>query len=346
MARYASNLSICMVFVVLTLSYGLLLSSYSPHHLFKSVQTNRFKRLSTAALTASLTASLTDALTEQSDDIKDLSTPKLSTVELIEKLFLINDESVMNSSIKHLRQLSLSNSNQFILPSSKSEAWRYNNLFNLFHVPYSNVKQVDQFIDIKGEISSLVCGKCSQSYYVFVDGIYVSSLSHPQMYESNSKDVPVFIRLRDMQSSDEYNFDVLKELGFMADLNEPPRHTFGSDTLTAFNLANIQDGGVMYIPRAFNASDQPVQFIHVSTGRKSTMAHPKLLIYVDDEATFNFKQSFLTLDPSRSNSLENDVLEGSDPAYLVNSNTRVVVGRNANVHHTYVQELSGEHNRT
>lgn len=271
------------------------------------------------------------------------SVPKLTTSELIDRIFRPNTVE-SSSNLQWLRnnaQTVLAEGKKLVLPAPKAEAWRYNNLFKLFRNPYRKIVKdtaYESFChEIKDKVAPFVNERCSNSFYVFIDGIYNPSLSHPLTNSNNEAAFPQFVSISSMTSDIQNRF--INELGFYPDANEPPKHSFGSDILTSLNIENTEDIGLMYIPPSYNATDRPVQFIHISSGKVASMAHPKLLVYVDEGASFDFKQSFITLNASTSSEDASESFD--DEAYLVNGNTRIVVSPKAVVRHTMTQELSG-----
>ena len=114
---------------------------------------------------------------------------------------------------------------------------RYTNVKKLFSDSYMT-KPITSSVDIfklQAVINQYIDSSCANSYIVFVDGVYVESLS-----KNIDKNIPssiVFSALSNMMNMDhEYKNKLLDMLRYVPDKDEKPRDSFSSDLVTCLNL--------------------------------------------------------------------------------------------------------------
>src|SRR5439155_19840463 len=115
-----------------------------------------------------------------------------------------------------------------------------------------------------------------------------------------------------------------------ADPDEVERHLtrvapFERQSFTALNTALFADGAFLYIPPG-DIIESPVHVLFVSTHEgRPTMAHPRVLAVVGENAQVSIVESYAGLRGAR---------------YWNNAITEVVVGENASVDHYKIQRES------
>lgn len=110
------------------------------------------------------------------------------------------------------------------------------------------------------------------------------------------------------------------------DINEKPRDSYGSDVLSAFNMANAPDGLLVKIARDTKDAP-PLQIIQCLSS--SLACHSRLVVQLGEGAELRLKQTLVSFGPELSPS-------------LFTSNTRVLLGPRTTLNHAYAQELGLE----
>jgi Fe-S cluster assembly scaffold protein SufB len=106
----------------------------------------------------------------------------------------------------------------------------------------------------------------------------------------------------------------------------------------------MEDAAVIAVADGVRLS-QPVQVLYVNTltAGTPTASYPRTVVSVGNGAELHLKQSLVTINSADSSIVSGvalDTAAGKDDISFVNGNTRMVVGRDARVVHTFTQELS------
>jgi len=229
------------------------------------------------------------------------------------------------------------------IPRLKDEAWRHTNIRKLFPQPFLKrenlLSSASKELIVENLIQShLIDSSCKSSYIVFIDGHYYRTVSE-------NSDVKILHNYSQLSESD---IDLWTEqITYSPDVKELPRDSFASNLLTYLNMANIEDIAIVDVPTDTILHDA-VQVLFVNTvpttATAPTASYPKLLIRVGDNSQLKLKQSFVSVVAGESCSIIEQVdaeAENSVIDNLVVSNTRILMGKNAKLDHTYTQELSG-----
>lgn len=234
-----------------------------------------------------------------------------------------------------------------VTPKVKQEAWRYNNVKSVFSHPYKTISELHQLVDIdmgmfQSSIDQYIDESCKESHLVFIDGVYTPSLSN---LDSIKDSAAVITSMSSLELPLGKTLDILS---YIPDINELPRNSFGSDLITALNLCYLEDAAVIDIPENLKL-ETPIQVLYINSANTDcpTASYPRMIVHVGDKAELYLKQTLLTVDRKTSTVIScSDVASNvedtsnSPHATLVNGNTRVIVGREAKVVHTYEQQLS------
>jgi len=162
-------------------------------------------------------------------------------------------------------------------------------------------------------------------------------------YNSLSVDFQQLATFSSISSSDSKSLpsSLEEELKVIYDKDVPPRKSFGSDVLTALNLASLDDAYHLHILPG-SKINQPIHIIYCSTSSESAdrlhSSFPKLVVSVDEDAELKLKQTYLTLPPQGGSSTSS----AKEVSNFFCGNTRFLVAKNAHVHHTLLQEFSVE----
>jgi hypothetical protein len=159
---------------------------------------------------------------------------KLSTSSIIEQIFAATHFD-SKPKVKALNIFGAEKLTSCQRPNSRSESWRYNNLFEFFSRPYSAVTTSDSstYAVVQDQVKQLVNTACEQSHYVFIDGRFVAELSSPTASSLGDKDLS-FLPL---SNTNEELFSTHHDLlAYLPDTTEKQRDSYSSDVMTALNL--------------------------------------------------------------------------------------------------------------
>eukprot|EP01036_Dinobryon_divergens_P028016 gene28016-36897_t len=202
------------------------------------------------------------------------------------------------------------------IPHLKDEAWRYTNIRNLFSHSFSNsILSSEDRKEFENKevniISDYISTENSETCLLFVDGSYCGTVSSP------GEDSQVYVgALSQSQQGGLLSDEMKAEMTYLPDKEELPRNSFASDVVSALNMVHVQDIAVIDIPAGI-ALNNAVHVVFVNTVDRSgaplaqpAAAYPRLTVRVGDGSQLRLRH------------------------------TRITVGRNSRVHHTYLQELS------
>lgn len=166
------------------------------------------------------------------DDV-DVKEEKLSTSSIIDQIFSVKQLD-SNAKLGNLNNFGAEKLSSCQRPTSRSESWRYNNLFDFFSLPFERKKFSDKLISgtTKGQVNGVVSSACEQANYVFVDGRYAADLSSPMNSKGDNDFSFESIHNMDVETLAK-SYDLLS---FLPDSNELQRNSYSSDALTALNL--------------------------------------------------------------------------------------------------------------
>jgi Fe-S cluster assembly protein SufD len=224
--------------------------------------------------------------------------------------------------------------------SGKDEAWRYTNLKRLLS-PF--IKGADISIEVThDDISPYIDEQCKDACLVFVDGSYRSDLSSihglSDMINSHQIDIGSLQSGQLQQQTLSYikSENILK---YMIDVDVPNRDSFGSDILAAMNMVNLKDVAVLRLSKN-NKIDQPIQVLFYSSDTNGTVSSPRLVCLLEEGSSLHVKQHFAG--GGSALNAENNNIVSKDSEVFVNSNTRIILKKEASLTHTYIQELGSE----
>lgn len=192
-------------------------------------------------------------------------------------------------------------------PTSALEDWHYTSLSSIADTPFAVAT---------GGASTTVADltphmiNAEWPTVVLLNGVYSPSLS-------SIDSLPAGIVVMDLARASRENTALLqKHLGKIA---------ISEHAMTALNTGLMQDGVVVYVPKAV-ASSTPIHILHVADAMAANSAlFPRTLIVAEQFATATVLESFVGL---------------SDVAYFTNHVAEVVVGENATITHTKIQRES------
>jgi Fe-S cluster assembly protein SufD len=101
---------------------------------------------------------------------------------------------------------------------------------------------------------------------------------------------------------------------------------FQEDAFTALNLAFLEDGAYIFVPRGV-VLEQPIHILYVATAASAAMAHPRNLMVFGEQ--------------SQAAVIEDYVSRGDAP-FLTNAVTELAAGDNATIEHYMVERESRE----
>jgi len=251
---------------------------------------------------------------------------------LVEKFFNVTSGSTISETLLLRSRSEIGNHllSTLKLPFRKDEAWRHTNLKTLFataELDKSNQKwtavaaeaergQHPSFLDIKDHIDE----SCAKSYLTFVDGTYFPQLSCtlglPKELTFSALSVNV-----DTANSSVAAFE--ESLMLVPDKNEKSRDSFGSDILSALNMANAKDGCIVEVPESVHVQ-VPLQIINYIT-KSAVSAFPLTVVHLGARSSLRLKQSYIS---------------HKDAAAYVGGVTSINVERGAKIRHTFSQDFS------
>ena len=183
------------------------------------------------------------------------------------------------------------------LPNRKTEDWRYSNISALTATAFN---WMDKAEAPTPDINWLV--QDASARFVFVNGRFSEDLSElGTAWQQARVRVLANHLMSNMQRAE----------GLLQD----------RDGIELLNTALMRDGMVISLP-AGNIVDDPVEILHISTGRDHTAQHIRHLIELGEGASCTVVERFI----------------GGDAAYWTNSMTHIRVCENAHLNHIRFQE--------
>lgn len=243
------------------------------------------------------------------------------------------------------------------LPHGKDEAWRHMNMRKLFAHHYKKPRKdystTAELTVLKSHVSTLIDDSCQDSCLVFIDGKFAPILSRVD-------GIPSEVVAAGAESLTEQQLKLDGMFPDVPDASERPRDSFGSDVISALNLARLEDVACILVPADLHVHI-PVQVLFCNTaqvndgssGKGAAAAatvngtwasYPRLLVELGDGASLQLKQSFATI-PIKGGSSSSDPAEVVSSAAIVSANlvgscTDIQLGENSRLVHTYVQDLA------
>ena len=205
--------------------------------------------------------------------------------------------------LKALREQAMARFQAEGFPTLRDEAWKYTNLERLTRnvfVPRDDATRIDEDVVAPYKIDGHLL--------VFVDGHLLSGLC-------DLGSLPEGICLA--------SFGRVVE--FSPELIEPHLRHAGS-ALAALNLALMQDGAVIVLPKNMTV-EKPIHLVHVTTGiKENSAAHPRHLIVLDQGASATVVETRIST---------------AKTAAWTNVVTEAIVGRNARLrHYAWIEEAA------
>lgn len=187
-------------------------------------------------------------------------------------------------------------------PTVKNEEWKYTNVHQLVNTPYllNNDVTVDDLDITKADIPGLDAHRI-----VLVNGQYVLAFS------SLEDEIGVTVKSIE-EAHTEANFQ-----------KHYAQHADKSDNILVQLNTALRTSGVYVSVAPNKVVSKPIHIIHVATGDQAFFAQTRNLIVVEQYATVEIIESFITADGTARN-LNNKVSE-------------IVVEENAKVQHYYLQ---------
>lgn len=344
-APYFSSSAVVIVFLSLCLCVNTLVLPRHRSHLVVSCKGDRrisFPRLvralqlSTKATTeredyadATDNGGLTQLTTVSDSDEAGTSEKEMTSSDVVEKFF--SASTTMNAqheeNLPKFLKLRRETGNQLLSslnrPYRKDEAWRHTNLKALF-APAGKMmgetkvegeqrqQQQPSLSDIKDHIDE----RCAKSHLTFIDGVYCAELSC-------TTDVPKEVTFTSLSASAVTDVQLESSLMLVPDKEEKPRDSFGSDVLSALNMANAKEICVVKVPE-YVETRVPLQIINYIT-KAATTSFPVMAVILGDNSTLQLKQSYIS---------------HKDATAYVGGFTSIRVARGAKMRHTFTQEMS------
>ncbi len=199
---------------------------------------------------------------------------------------------------------------ELAIPSTRHEDWRFADLSPLLHLQLQATANSCSFT--LGQLEALLIPEAPHRL-VFVDGLYVSSLSA-------TEGLPTGITIGNASSLDPDRAAAV--------LAQQP----GSDEVfTTLNTASFHDIAWIHLA-ADTVLDAPVQLLWISTLDRTTpiVSCPRALILADRHSSLKLVEDFVTLGQGCTNGL-------AAGTYFSNSVTEIVLGEGAAVHHSRIQ---------
>lgn len=198
-------------------------------------------------------------------------------------------------------------------PDRKTEAWKYTSLRSLQALTNASFAEQANAVTLPDAVQAV------DGYrLVFVDGVFQPELS---------VDLPEFAcRFSDADTAQSAFID--EKLGsIMATQKATERNLF-----SYLNDAWLHDGVLLHVPRG-QALDKPLYLVYVSTADagNATLAHQRLLVWLEDNASANVIEHYLSL--ANADSTDSEAMDESVNS-LTNGISELFVGQNARLHHT------------
>ncbi len=214
-------------------------------------------------------------------------------MELKEKLLssfiaFENQNSMDNSYISELRGKAIKIFENEGFPTKKNEAWKYTSLNKILKENYSIFPKTENSIEYK-DIQQYFIHDIDSYKIIFIDGKYASHLS-----KTTHDGIDVCL-MSAVMSKSKYQPMIENYFDKIASKNG----------LNALNTAFCSEGAYIHIKKN-KLAERPIQIIHFSTGKESSLLlQPRNLIVVDENAHVQIieRHQSLTENPTLTNSV-------------------------------------------
>ena len=196
-------------------------------------------------------------------------------------------------------------------PSSRDEEWRFTPIAPIAKEVWGPAKPSPSLPTL-AELDRFAFGHEEWSRVVLVNGKYAPTLSRGVGASGRAKIMSLAAAIE--QEPELVN----RHLGRLARTD--------ASGFAALNGAFLRDGAVIIVPPSVELAD-PIQLLSVTTSEAGNAGlHPRYLLIVGERSRAQFVESYVTLAPGAR--------------YLTNAVVEVVVGANAWVEHTRIQQES------
>lgn len=196
--------------------------------------------------------------------------------------------------ITELRKENFNTFNQAGLPTLRLEEWKYTNISALFEKEYQLTNSENSNVQLTDIDKVRLPGHEHANELVFVNGRFVPSLSNIRSSEQQLVVLPLAAA-----ATGSYADLVKTHLGQSS--------AYIKDGIHALNTSFIQDGVFILVPKK-QQLEQPVYLYHISDARQqNTLAQPRSLIYVSEQAKLQLAETYTTL--GTADSFSNEVME-------------------------------------
>ena len=208
--------------------------------------------------------------------------------------------------LKGVRDRATAHVQEFAIPSTRDEEWRFTDLSALLQTKFQTVSSPATLSFTS--IETYLLPETVNSRLVFVDGVYAPDLSAVD-------DLPDSVMVGNLAAV----------APFIPTLSNHLAQQLGSDEVfTALNSASMADGAVVWIP-ANLVVETPIQLLFVATAIAPLLSHPRCLVVAAANSQVTLIEDYVAL---------------SDGNYFTNTVTEIWVDRNASVNHTRIQRDS------
>jgi Fe-S cluster assembly protein SufD len=202
--------------------------------------------------------------------------------------------------LDEMRRAAMDRFAQVGFPTTKQEEWRFTNVAPLAKIRFSPAPEVELHGD---DIAAFTFGHEAAVELVFVNGHYAPNLSV-------TRALPRGVKVSSLADAIESNEPVLEQhLGKYAKAESNP--------FVALNTGFIRDGALVHLARGVSL-EKPIHLMFVSTPDRHdqpTVAHPRILIVIDDNAQATIVKSFVNTGGEKGvyfDNVVNEIIVGSD----------------------------------
>lgn len=212
--------------------------------------------------------------------------------------------------LEAIREQGISRFSELGFPTAANEDWRFTNVAPIARTPFSLIRNGREKLSPRA-LKPYEFPGLETIDLVFVDGAYSEELS-------KTGTLPGGVRVENLARAFESDEGLVKEhLSAYAD--------FTDEAFTALNAAFMEDGGFVYVPSGVRL-EKPVHILFVTTSRtRPTIESPRNLIVVEDNASAEVVEQYVSLDES---------------VYFSNVVTELVAGENSSVGHYLIERES------
>lgn len=197
-----------------------------------------------------------------------------------------------NSVLTSIEQNAFDTFTKLGVPTAKHEEWKYTRISSLFNKDYALGQKPVTFS--KEEMAGVrLPGHEQANELVFVNGHYSASLS---VVRSAGL---VVLPLKEAAEANDYKDMVVQNLG--------KSNKYLKDGIHALNTAFLQEGVFLFVKKSV-VIEHPVYIYNISDARSvNTLAQPRSLVYISENAQVKFVESYSTI--GQSESFTNQVME-------------------------------------